>query len=154
MSMTAQAASAYLDSCLEPDGLPPAAADGRDVHDAYAALGRGFDDFFAWQSKLLAAAAAGTGRAGPCPISEAEFRDLAPELTLTLFSRKVNTVKKYGKPRANTKTGQLSGGRFESGAFGYWFGGQITLEIGGKNVIFQCGGKLVAVKSQDGKKID
>lgn len=135
---------------LDQDGLPPVNASQealRDYQTACQLVGKQFD-FFAYLSKSKASVAS---KGAPCPISESEFAASAPELTLTMFGTQVKTMKKYGTPRKNPKTGELSGGAFKSGAFGYWFGGQITIEIDGKPVKFQAGGQLVAVNSGNGK---
>jgi hypothetical protein len=117
-------------------------------------------EYFQWryeQEKTARQAAekrASEGRAAPCPISEAQFAAEAPELPLVVFGQRIKTMRKYGKPRKNEKTGEMSGGRFESGAFGYWFGGQVTLTIAGEEVRFQFGGQMVAINSKDAKKIE
>lgn len=86
-------------------------------------------------------------KAGPCPITEAEFAAHHPKLNLTVFGKTVKVVPKYGDPRPN-KTGDESGGRFSSGSFGYWIGGRVDVEINGKIVPFQLTGNLVAVNSK------
>ena len=145
-----QEAQAFLAAFkLDEDGLPPAGtADSAlaDYMTATTLVGKTFD-FVAFLSKAKNSVAKS---GAPCPIDEATFAARAPELELTMFGTKIKTMKKHGAPRKNPKTGELSGGAFKSGAFGYWFGGQVTLEIDGKPVKFQAGGQLVVVNSGKG----
>lgn len=144
-------AQAFLSKlAVESDGLPPgniSEAVLADVMTAHALVGKSFD-FVKFLAKAKSTVAT---KGAPCPITEAQFAEHAPELSLSMFGTTVKTMKKYGQPRKNPKTGELSGGAFKSGAFGYWFGGQVTIEIDGKPVKFQAGGQLVAVNSGNGK---
>lgn len=153
MTFTKESAELWIER-FAPDGIPSLDAD-KDTFKSVCVALDSIDLFLEWQEARIAEAESKSGgsKAGPCPISEAQFASAAPELVLSIFGSKLKTLRKYGKPRLNSKTKEESGGRFKSGAFGYWFGGRVTLNIDGKDVEFQAGGQLVAVNSKDGPKI-
>ncbi len=141
---------------LDNEGLPPIDQDpnamgqlvgfstqvGRDIFTV--------DRLMKWVAKrtdALTVSAAGNNffSSGPCPISEAEFGKHAPDVIHALFlteaelakvqaavgtiGQSLRCVKKWGPPRRNPKTGKDSGGRYKTGAFGYWLGGVIAQHI-------------------------
>ena len=92
--------------------------------------------------------------AGPCPVSEEEFGKYAPEIIhCAFFSEQefkqlvkafpaasgqpagigqfLRCKKKWGEAKGpvNPKTGKRSGGRYGSGSYGWWFGGQVAMQI-------------------------
>jgi hypothetical protein len=162
MALDLDSAVAFLEKCSEADGLPHAGADGATVKAAYKLLASegdkdAMDKLIDWLAKDKAAAVSAAQGAGfkstPCPITEQQFADHAPEqLKLTVFGSSVKSLKKFGEPR-KSRSGGESGGRFTSGAFGYWFGGRVTINIDGEEVEFQVGGQAVAVNSAKVEKI-
>lgn len=141
---------------LDNEGLPPITEDpdaigklvefgtqvGKDVFNVQRLMN--------WVSKRTDAqvtSAAGNNffSSGPCSIDEKEFGKHAPDVIHAVFltdqelvkveaavgtiGQRLRCVKKWGNPRRNPKTGKDSGGRYKTGAFGYWLGGVIVQHV-------------------------
>lgn len=171
---------------LDIEGLPPLTEDpgvmgqlmkhqvqvGRDVFT--------LDRFLQWtdkrtRSQVQAATARNPfGSSGPCPITEDEFIKYAPEKITCIFLNQkevallakafptgigqvLNSKKKAGeKGTVNPKTGKTSGGRYNSGAFGYWLGGKVSLpiEVPGKGEVYVTGRPTINMALEGTKRTD
>lgn len=170
---------------LDIEGLPPLTEDpgvigqllkhqttvGKDVFT--------LDRFLQWsdkrtRSQVQAASSRNPfGSAGPCPITEDEFIRFGPEKIVCLFltpkevillqkafptgiGQVLNSKKKAGEKGVNPKTGKVSGGRYKSGAFGYWLGGKVTIpmEVPGKGEVYVTGRPTINMALEGTKHTD
>lgn len=144
---------------LENDGLPSVTEDIDNVSQLYAhgiQVGKDvftLDRFIKWtekktQAQVQAASSGGGGfgKAQPCPITEAEFGKYAPDQLHCLFftpaqfkqlqtafpaglGQPLRSMKKWGEPKLNPKTGKKSGGRYKSGSYGYFLSGVVAIPV-------------------------